>query len=409
MSLITIISIILIVLATSDFLLSNMPRLQNDIFKVSFFLTYFLFTIKYYYGPDINQYVPNYIETESLTYAFNHLSNLQFESGYNLFCGLLRSLGCSFWCMTAVISTIYFGAIYALFKQLKSKKTFALMILVVLDNALMYAALRQSLSIACFIFMILALQKKDYLATIVCAVLSILFHKSAMFVIPPTLLIFAITNSNLKQYTFELLLLLLCVLVVVPLINIINPVIELLPLSTAIKKSIEHHLLLGRAVQVVFLLYFVALLCINYFNANNSSRNDIIKISVVVGFIFIVCFYQYYYVLNRIRSFFIPLILLYTINQTHQYFQNKSLSIPYSKIIKQLSVLFIFVYVTFLTYTQENSFRQTVSQIHDCTTIFDLLRYDKNTLQQRQLKKAKTFWDRDFMSETNNLIDKSHD
>ena len=397
-------------MATTDFMFPNMPRLKNDIFKVSFLLTYFLFTIKYYYGPDIDTYVPHYEENiKTISYVFANLSNMSFEPGYNIFCSISKSLGLSFWAMTAVVSTIYFSAIYQLFKQLKTAKTFALMILVVMDNGIMYAAIRQCLAVSMFIFMILALQKKNYINTLLFLILSISFHKSAIFAITIVLIAAFIQNSTLKKYSFEVLLTLLCILTIVPLINLIEPIIYFLPLSWDTLKSIEHHLLLGRSIQVVFLVYFVTLICINYFTINKTSKNNIIKTSVVAGFILIVLFYQYFYVLNRMRSYFLPIIILYTINLSLQYFENKQYKIPFATCVRQLAILFMFTYVIFQTHTLENSYKKNKSQIHDCTTIFELKYSDKETIKQRQLKKAKIYWKEDFMDGSQNRLDKKND
>lgn len=409
MSLITIISIILIVLATTDFMFSNMPRLQNDIYKISFFLTFFLFTIKYYYGPDIDTYVPHYEKIKSLSFALKYYPYLKFEAGYNIFCGLMKSLGCSFWAMTAVVSTIYFTAIYSLFKQLEGKRIFALMILVVMDNGIMYAAIRQCLAVAMFIFMILSIQKNRHAATIITAILAISFHKSALFAVVPTIILYGSQQTPYKKYTFEVLLGMLCLFAIIPLLDVIIPIVRYLPLSWDTEKSIEHHLLLGRSVQVVFLVYFTAMLCVNYFSTRNYDKYDILKVSVIVGFILIAFMYQYFYVLNRMRSYFLPVIIVYAINLTYQYYRNSNYRIPYATLVRQLSVIFLFVYVTFQTYTLEKSYRKTESQIHDCTTIFELTRYNKESIQKRQLKKAELYWEEDFMEGTKNRLDKRND
>ena len=409
MSLITIISIIIIVLATTDFMFPNMPRLKNDIFKVSFFLIYFLFTIKYYYGADIHTYVPQYENIPSVAYILAHPFEMRFEIGYSIFCSILKSLGCSYWCMTAIISTIYFSAIYSLFQHLKTKKIFALMILVVIDNNLIFAAFRQCLSASFFIFMVLSLQKRKYIETSICALLTILFHKSGIFVVLPTLLYLLIPNYIIKQYISQILLLLLCVLLFFPLIKLITPIVEVLPLPEQSLESIQHHLLLGRTVQVVFLVYFTAILCLTYFTKNKTNQLDAIKYTMLIGLILIVCLYQYYYVLNRMRSYFLPFIIIYIINSTYEYFKNNDNLLPYSTLLKQLSILFIFVYVSYFTYSTEKSYSQTVSQFYDRSTLFDLIHEDKATIKQRQLKKAKIYWKEDFFKDTNNLIKNTND
>ena len=396
-------------MATTDFIFPNMPRLKNDIYKVSFFIVYFLFTIKYYYGADIHTYVPQYENIPSVAYILAHPFDMRFELGYSIFCSILKSLGCSYWCMTAIISTIYFTAIYTLFKHLQTNKIFALMILVVIDNNLIFAAFRQCLSVSFFIFMVLSLQKRKYLETTICALLTILFHKSGIFVVIPTLLYLLIPNYIIKQYISQILLLLLCVLLFFPLIKLITPIVELLPLPEQSLESIQHHLLLGRTIQVIFLVYFTAILCLTYFTKNLINKIDAIKYTVLIGLILIVCLYQYYYVLTRMRSYFLPFIILYIINSTHEYFKNNNNLLPYSTLLKQLSILFMFIYVSYFTYTIERTYSQTISQFYDRTTIFELRHNSKENIRARQLKKAETYWIEDFFKNAENVIKNTND
>lgn len=396
-------------MATTDFMFPNMPRLKNDIYKVSFFIVYFLFTIKYYYGADIHTYVPQYENIPSISYILAHPFDMRFELGYSIFCSILKSFGCSYWCMTAIISTIYFTAIYTLFKHLKTNKIFALMILVVIDNNLIFAAFRQCLSVSFFIFMILALQKRKYIETIICASLTILFHKSGIFVVLPTLLYLLIPNYIIKQYIFQILLLLLCVLLFFPLIKLITPIVGLLPLPDQSLESIQHHLLLGRTAQVVFLVYLTTILCLTYFSKNQTNKINTIKYTVIIGLILIVCLYQYYYVLNRMRSYFLPFIIIYTINSAYEYFKDNNKLLPYSTLLKQLSILFIFIYVSYFTYTIEKTYSQTISQFYDRTTIFELRHHSKAEIRARQLKKAETYWLKDFFRNAENVIKNTDD
>ena len=129
---------------------------------------------------------------------------------------------------------------------------------------------------------------------------------------------------------------------------------------------------------------------------------------MLIGLILIVCLYQYYYVLNRMRSYFLPFIIVYIINSTHEYFKNNNNLLPYSTLLKQLSILFIFIYASYFTYSTEKGYSQAVSQFYDRSTIFDLIYEDKATIKARQLKKAKIYWGEDFFKDTNNLI-KSND
>ena len=166
----------------------------------------------------------------------------------------------------------------------------------------------------------------------------------------------------------------------------------MLPLSTQALESIEHHLLLGRTVQVVFLVYLTAILCLTYFAKNQTNKLDSIKYIVLIGLIMIVCLYQYYYVLNRMRSYFLPFIIVYIINTTHEYFKNNNNLLPYATLLKQLTIVFFFVYSAYFTYSTEKTYSQTVSQFYDRSTVFDLINNDANAIKKRQLKKAEIYW-----------------
>ncbi|MDR0830967.1 MAG: hypothetical protein LBN95_12800, partial [Prevotellaceae bacterium] len=85
MNLIIIIFIVLFVLSFTDFFPLE-QKSHNIIYGVAFFLTYFLFTIKYYYGGDIYHYVPVFDKIESFSVILAGQSKFKddFEMGYLL-------------------------------------------------------------------------------------------------------------------------------------------------------------------------------------------------------------------------------------------------------------------------------------------------------------------------------------
>ena len=109
------------------------------------------------------------------------------------------------------------------------------------------------------------------------------------------------------------------------------------------------------------------------------------------------------------RSYFLPFIILYTINSTHEYFKNNDKLLPYSTLIKDFAILFMFVYASYFTYTTEQSYSQLKSQFYDRTTIFELRHYSEATIRERQLKKAEIYWTKDFFKNPDNIIKNSDD
>ena len=109
------------------------------------------------------------------------------------------------------------------------------------------------------------------------------------------------------------------------------------------------------------------------------------------------------------RSYFLPFIIVYIIKTTHEYFKNNNNPLPYATLLKQLTIVFFFIYSAYFTYSTEKAYSQTVSQFYDRSTLFDLIHEDKTTIKQRQLKKAEIYWKEDFFKDTDNIIKNNND
>lgn len=406
MSLITIISIIVVVFAVVDCVTDNMPRLQSDIYKLAFATTYILFTIKYYYGPDIYNYVPHYDEVPALSAIIAGRSVLpeQFEAGYELFCSACKQAGCSFWMMTAVVSTLYFYSINQLLMYIDRRRTFALMVIVVLDSGLIHAMLRQCMAVSCFILLVIALQKRDYLKGMVYAVLVVAFHKSGLFVVVPTLLFVLFQNIRVPRYVFGVLCVGLVFFLFVPYHDTILGIADFLDLAPGTRQSIAHHLELRRTVQVIFILYLLTLLCLNQWTASGGdSRIPTVQVAAILGLIIIVVLYRYFFVLNRLRSYFIPIIAVYVINKVQAY-ERSGDRLPYAKLVKQISVVFCFVYMGHQIYAFEALSSNFHSGLYNRCTVLELMTTDKAEIVKRQMEYAEVYWDEDNMSHGDNKI-----
>ena len=60
MGLITTIILVLLCFSVTEFILPSNKRIHEQLYKVAFFVTFFLFTIKYYYGADVINYYKVY-------------------------------------------------------------------------------------------------------------------------------------------------------------------------------------------------------------------------------------------------------------------------------------------------------------------------------------------------------------
>ena len=68
MNIVSILLLVLFILSLTDFLFVNQPKLAQQLYRLSFFVTFFFVSIKYYYGVDIALYIPLYEKVESPMY-----------------------------------------------------------------------------------------------------------------------------------------------------------------------------------------------------------------------------------------------------------------------------------------------------------------------------------------------------
>ena len=388
------------VFGLSDFLTERVPALQRLMYVLGFATIYVLFTIKYYYGPDIIHYYRHYVSFTSFADVWYHPDKYSFEIGYSLFVALLKGWGVSLYGVTVIISTLYFTAIALLFKQIQSKKCFALMILVVLDNSLIFAAFRQCLSVSFFILMILCLQDRKYWLALPMAILAMTMHKSGVFVVPLCLLAYCLHGRPVQAWVFQVLMVVLVVVVLIPLNKIATTVLSFLPADYL--ASIKHHLSVGKQVQSVWIVYAMLVVCVEYYLHYHKTRMDSVAIMAVLGMALVVVSYQYYYILNRMRSFFVPFIIVWVFQLVQD--SEAYRSIPYGKLVSQVACVLFFVYSIHTTRAFTKQSKILHSPIYNACTVLDIREGEVKALQQKQLKQADAFWRYDFMQHEKNII-----
>ena len=398
---ITLILTIAMVFGVSDFLTERVPVLQRVNYVVMFVVMYVLFTIKYYYGADILHYYNHYVWIGSVSEVWHNPDEYTFEIGYSLLCAWFNSLGISLYGMTAIISTVYFIAVGLLFRQIERYRCFALMLLVVLDYNLIFAAFRQCIAVSFFIFMMLCLQKRKYLLSLLCAVLVVTMHKSGMFVVTLCLLAYLLHNVSVKPIVFQVLMLILGVMLLFPVSRLSVGVLGMLPTSTL--NSVAHHLQLGKQVQNVWFVYAMLIVCVEYYMHFQKTRMSTLAIIAIVGIVLLATGYQYYYILNRIRSYFIPGIIVWVF-QLVQRAEDAHERIPYAALLKQTCSVIAFAFCIHTTVSFTQTAKKLHAPIYNACTLFDLYHADQNGVREKQLQQARMFWKYDFMKHENNTL-----
>lgn len=405
MNLITLILTIAILFGITDFLTERYPRLQRDIFYIAWAVVSFLFTIKYYYGPDIASYVPFYDVVPSLSYIMAHSDKLpySFEPGYAIFCRVLKDMGVSFYWMTSIVSVFYFVAVLLLFRHIERKKAFALAILVVMDYKCIFATYRQCLAVGLFILMVLCMQNRKYLWALLLAFLTAFCHKSGIFVVSVVLFYYMVRGKWVQPYVYQLLLLLLLVVFILPIAHVSMDVLAGLPLPHSYISSLRHHLSLGRQVQTVFLVYAVTLVCISHFAQYRHTRAQAFASVALIGLVIVALTYQYFYLLERVRSYFLPIVIVYVFGLV-QKAEDEKRHVPYGALLKQLASVVLLVFMIHTVQGHHSSASQLKNNVYRSCTVFDLIDHRPCDVQKSQMDLALRYWQEDFMKNEQNRI-----
>lgn len=197
------ISIIAVILAY----ISSKPKYGlSSLFKLAFFLVTLLQAIHYDFGSDYMLYYEQHFLYTGTIKDFIHLSDM----GY----GAYRSLGWAilnrmfpgeigFFIIVALISIVENYAFYKLIEQYSERKdwwkSFAIYLFMTSLYVINFSALRQGLSVALAVLAMMMVSKRKPIPAVVLLIVAVLFHSSAIVMIPFVLLSF-IPLGNGKKY-----------------------------------------------------------------------------------------------------------------------------------------------------------------------------------------------------------------
>lgn len=389
-----------------DFLLGRNERAQKVLYFITLFAVWFLFTIRYYYGPDIATYVPLYENLHPWHWYLSHPDGYEYEHGFILFCAILKGLGLSYYWMTVAITTIYFAAIALLFRRVRLHRTLLLMTVVFLCYDLIFAQHRQCLSVAFFILMVLCMDEKKYFWAIVCAWLTIEMHKSGIFVVSLTWLFFLVHQQKLSNRFFLVIFALLCLMLALPVSAISTSVISALPLPKSLIVSLNEHFALGRQFQARWIEYAAIVLLIEYYLQHQTEMGRGIEASVIMGLIVLTLSYHYFYFSGRIRSFFMPILFVYMFKIIEDAEEDPVFRESRIAIVKNVSIALFIAFFCYRAFYFEIGIKELKHQLHtpggktiySPCTVFDLRNHSAKYLRSERLKIAECYWYYDFQS-----------
>ena len=392
LNLITLISVILLCAMTLEWLLAGFGRMQRDVFNVVFCVVAALFTAKYYYGPDITSYVPLYDAIGDLNTFFSPKRITSYEWGFVLFCSLCNTLGLSFWGMTAAVSLILFTGLYLLISRLEYGRVMALALIVIMSPDLIYAQFRQCLAVSLLIFAVLLTDKHKYVLSLLLSILAMTMHKSAMFMIVPAILYYAIQPCRMEMSSLGTMLLVLFLLVLIPTQDLVEHLANNMRLNDSALKSLKMHISFSNLRQSNLLIFGAAIVSLMTFSAGKRGRTALLS-AAMMALLITVAFYQYYMMANRLRAYFLPFAVVAIIEAG---IEAKESNLPWSSLVRQSSKVIVLVFLIYKTCAFNTNSTKDGDALK-MSTIFELATHSEKELRERQMKRAQYFWDNAFL------------
>ncbi|MCQ2310833.1 MAG: EpsG family protein [Paludibacteraceae bacterium] len=361
------------------------PNLCRQLSRIQFAVLVILVVAKYALGPDIIVYLPQFRLIEPLSSLFQHPFQTDREPAWCWFISICANCGMTFWMMTAFISLLYYGAVFCLWRKVRFAPCMVLFLLTLLDYNLVLYELRQCLAVSFFLYTIILLmgEKKHYFWAVCLLVLCALSHKSGIFMVVLTGMAYGLYHIRVDYRSYFLLLSLLIGLAILPAIAF-TPIINLLPDSIA--GSLALHVSAHQMIQTVAPIYFLGILLIGYhahFEEENKKWHWMIWCALAI----IACLYAYWFLLNRLRSYFILFILVYGAHILHTSERKNVLPRQFFSLILYLYAgLFIYTNITIPVHSKTNA----------VSTVFERKHLSQSELEERQMKEAIKYWKEDY-------------
>ena len=379
----------LLVFCVLELLADGYPRMQKQIFYLAFAFAFVWSTMKFAYGPDIVTYLPLYREIATPGQVMRQWGNLEYESAFMLFTSVCKSIGLSFWGYSAIISTMYFLTVFLFLKDINYYPTIALTALVCLDSNLFLIQFRQCLAVVFFLLGVYCFIKKKHWLALLMLIVSICMHHSAIVILLICALIYSLTFLRTDYRMYALLILLFVSLLIIPFQSVLKDLFNNMANVNSIFSSISIHIGTYNKFQKIGLIYVALIITLGYCtrpNSGDSKKHWIIWCLIAV----IVLLYQQWLLLNRIRSYFLLPIIVYTCSQLE-------LRREGTQLVRQAFGALILCFICFDSFVSVPRHVNSVDYPTERICLITETRHiNANTLEERQYQNARKYWQLDY-------------
>lgn len=391
-------------------------RSEEVLYKVCFIVALFITASRYYFGVDMTAYSAFYESVSTISnLTWAEIKSIYFDSGFVIFGSLMKSLGFSFWGMTAVIEVILFYSIYKFIAIFPRYKGLIFCAFVIFNTDLYLQQLRQSLAVAVYLwFLISVIKDKGLFKCIILALLASAFHFSC--IIPSTMiLLLSYTFKkplNLPTLAFAVLPFVLVFFLIVNFEDILIGIAPLFSNPALFISRVEAHFgSYGIAKSLTVLMVFPLLISTVLPRAKEDDRVELLLRNVsFCGFLFFAVFFKYDLFIPRIMTYFVPYCYSYVIYKTASMSSPISM-IKYKKLFFQICACCLLVYGA--SKCQFSIFKMTEkipsSKGPSILSVVVSDSDEKKEIKKKQFDDASYFWSKEYPDFVKDRNEKSKD
>lgn len=281
----------------------------------SFFILFLYLALRYDFGNDYMSYYELFNTTKetpwseiTTLFAVNNFGEIM-EPGY-IFLNKLFSTFSGFFLFIAFQSLIFCLVYYNFIKKYVPPKYYWLsLIILIIDTSLMVrsiSGIRQSIAVFCFVYSIEYIISRQALKFYLLIVLAILFHSSALILLPLYFIVNHNKISRAEPFIYSVIYLVILFFGDFFVTTIEKIVTQLFPRYLTYFDSYESTLSTGLGVALLSIIYIVSL-----FTVDVKSKNDRIFYRMFAVFIIINPLSIYIPIASRLSLYFAPVLVVF--------------------------------------------------------------------------------------------------
>lgn len=312
--------------------------------------------LRYRVGGDTMTYMALFEEIPSLSeYKNFDFFEAAYQPLWYLLNMLSKSINESFTCFQLIHATILNVSFFHFFRKYCPNYYFSAILLYFLTYFCYFnmEVLRESLCISLLLWAVPSLLQKKWLTYYSFCIVGVFVHYSSMIMLVIPLLFLLLKRPNTRLQ----LIILVSVFIIVSLINVVNIMLKLLPISQQFVELLNRYIETQRTIGGIIsqLLYYIPVFGLIYLHESNEKEIKFPLLPIILGFVVINTMAMNLGAFERLINYFKPFILIYLVHVAYSIISSKKI-IEYQKTYCVLFVvLVVFCFNSVRYYTKDMS------------------------------------------------------